>query len=148
MQTKQKLNDTSGQQTLCGVEDAEKVEDGVVDVSRAQEGQTPGGPHQAGQTQHCEAAPAGCTQAIQVPLRSEPRFGPERVLRPTDAQGHCQQYARVEDEDESEVHQVRGVEEGVICDPAAAGQAGHFTYKRLKNCFKTYENDNVLIDCV
>lgn len=115
---------------MCGVEDAEEVEDGVVDVSCTQEGQTPGGPHQAGDTHHGEAAPAGVTEPHRVPLSRclgpcrGPRAAPGHPFHVADLRGHCDQNASVEDEYEGEIHQVQGVEEGVICDPAAVVQMG------------------------
>lgn len=112
-------------QTLHWVKDAEKVEDGVVDISRAQEGQTPGGPHQAGKTQQSEATLAGCTESFWVFPRlplclcSKLWISLQHLFHLTHARGHCHQYARVKDEYNGEIYQVHGVEECVICDPAA-----------------------------
>lgn len=104
-------------QTLCGIEDAEKVEDGVVDVPWAQEDEAPGDPHQEGKTQHSEAAPAG----LGVPFSLGSNPVPERSFHPTDPGGHNHQYDNVEDEYEGEIRQIQGVEEGLVCDPATEG---------------------------
>lgn len=149
-----KTKNTHWQQTLCGVEDAEKVEHGVVDISWAQEGQAPGGPHQAGKTQHSEATPAGRSELLWVPpsvsLSSCSRLGvaPVHLFHFTYARGHCHQYARVEYEYNGEIHQVQRVEERVICDPAAVGQAGNRKTVRILFPNTTKNTDTLSIQLI
>ena len=94
-------------QTLCWVKNAEEIQDGVVDISWAQESQTPCDPEKAGESDHG----GGISASQPWPVWSGHHAA--------DANSHDQQDTRVDDEHQADAHHISCIEVGTVHDPAA-----------------------------